>query len=300
MTPRPAPGAERVVAVLNFLTAHPDESFTLSELARRLDLNKATCHALLMTLTDAGYLLRHPSRMTYMLGPALVAIGSAAQGQFQAVDFAREEMRALAEETSLECIASTVVGNEIVILSRSGAALPFGTSVALGQRLPLVPPLGSVFMAWAAPDEIDGWLQRQHTWATEEQLDRYQAALTAVRRRGYAVSLDADARLQVGQALAELGDEGRTQPVRGMLERLLDELSRDDYFLIDIEPEAPYKVNTMGAPVFGTTGGVELGLFLVGFRGALQGDEVMEHGDRLAQATRNVTKAIHGVEPQRA
>ena len=62
MTPRPAPGAERVVAVLNFLAAHPDESFTLSELSRRLDLNKATCHALLMTLTQAGYLLRHPTR----------------------------------------------------------------------------------------------------------------------------------------------------------------------------------------------------------------------------------------------
>jgi DNA-binding IclR family transcriptional regulator len=300
MSPRPAPGAERVVAVLNFLTAHPDESFTLSELARRLDLNKATCHALLMTLTEAGYVLRHPTRMTYMLGPALVAIGSAAQGQFQAVDFAREEMRALAEETSLECIASTVVGDEIVILSRSGAPLPFGTSVALGQRLPLVPPLGSVFMAWAEPDDIDGWLQRQHTWATEEQLDRYQAALTAVRRRGYAVSLDADARLQVGQALAELGDEGKTQPVRGMLERLLDDLGRQDYFLIEVEPAAPYKVNTMGAPVFGPTGRVELALFLVGFRGVLNGEDVMEHGERLAQATRNVTKAIHGVEPQRS
>ena len=270
MTPRPAPGAERVVAVLNFLTAHPDESFTLSELARRLDLNKATCHALLMTLTDAGYVLRHPTRMTYMLGPALVAI------------------------------ASTVVGDEIVILSRSGAPLPFGTTVALGQRLPLVPPLGSVFMAWAEPDDIDGWLQRQHTWATEEQLDRYQAALTAVRRRGYAVSLDADARLQVGQALAELGDEGKTQPVRGMLERLLDDLGRQDYFLIEVEPAAPYKVNTMGAPVFGPTGRVELALFLVGFRGVLNGEDVMEHGERLAQATRNVTKAIHGVEPQRS
>jgi DNA-binding IclR family transcriptional regulator len=269
-------------------------------MARRLDLNKATCHALLMTLTDAGYLLRHPTRMTYMLGPSLVAIGSAAQGQFQAVDFAREEMRALAEETSLECIASTVVGEEIVILSRSGAPLPFGTSVSLGQRLPLVPPLGSVFMAWAPPEDLDGWLQRQHSWASEEQLDRYQAALAAVRRRGFAVSLDADARLQVGQALASLGNEGKTQPVRGMLERLLDDLSRDDYFLIEIEPEAPYKVNTMGAPVFGPTGGVELGLFLVGFRGVLQGDEVMEHGERLAQATRNVTKAIHGVEPDRA
>src|SRR5205823_488061 len=207
VTPRPAPGAERVVAVLNFLAAHPDESFTLSELARRLDLNKATCHALLMSLTEAGYVLRHPTRMTYMLGPALVAVGSAAQGQFQAVDFAREEMRALAEETSLECIASTVVGDEIVILSRSGAPLPFGTTVALG---------------------------------------------------------------------------------------------REDYFLIEVEPEAPYKVNTMGAPVFGPTGRVELGLFLVGFRGVLKGEDVMEHGERLSQATRNVTKAIHGVEPARA
>src|SRR3954453_6542694 len=119
MTPRPAPGAERVVAVLNFLTAHPDESFTLSELARRLDPKKPPCHALLMTLTESGYLLRHPSRMTYMLGPALVAIGSAAQGQFQAVDFAREEMRSLAEELSLECIASTVVAAQIVILTHS-------------------------------------------------------------------------------------------------------------------------------------------------------------------------------------
>jgi DNA-binding IclR family transcriptional regulator len=252
-----------------------------------------------MTLTEAGYLLRHPTRMTYMLGPALVAIGGAAQGQFQAVDFAREEMRTLADETSLECIASTVVGDEIVILSRSGAALPFGASVALGQRLPLVPPLGSVFMAWAAPDDIDGWLQRQHSWASEEQLDRYQAALTAVRRRGYAVSLSADARLQVGQALASLGDEGRTQ-VRGMLEQLLDELSREDYFLIEVEPEAEYRVNTMGAPVFGPTGSVELGLFLVGFRGVLRGEDVIEHGERLAQAGRNVTKAIHGEEPQRA
>jgi DNA-binding IclR family transcriptional regulator len=154
-------------------------------------------------------------------------------------------------------------------------------------------------MAWAPPEDIDGWLQRQHSWATEEQLDRYTAALTAVRRRGYAVSLDADARLQVGQALASLGEEGRTQPVRGMLERLLDDLSRDDYFLIEIDPAATYRVNTMGAPVFGPTGKVELGLFLVGFRGVLPGGDLIELGERLSQATRNVTKAIHGAEPQR-
>ena len=35
-----------------------------SELARRLDLNKATAHSLLSALTDAGYLVRHPIRGT--------------------------------------------------------------------------------------------------------------------------------------------------------------------------------------------------------------------------------------------
>ncbi|MDQ1374283.1 MAG: hypothetical protein QOJ09_1621, partial [Actinomycetota bacterium] len=85
----------RAIGVLDFLAAHPGEGFTLSELARRLDLNKATAHALLATLTDAGYLLRHPTRLTFQLGPALIALGASAQGQFEAADFAREEMRAL-------------------------------------------------------------------------------------------------------------------------------------------------------------------------------------------------------------
>lgn len=293
---KPAPGVERAIAVLNFLAAHPDEDFTLSELARRLDLNKATCHAMLLTLTDAGYLLRHPTRLTYRLGPALIALGSAAQGQFEAVDFARDEMRALSEDLGVECIASAVVDNEIVILSRSGTPLPFGRSVQLGQRLPLVPPLGTVFMAWSKPSEIDDWLQRQRSWATEDQLDRYRAALDAVRRRGYAVSLDVEARNRLGQALADLvGDVRRDR--RGTVEQLIDELSNEDYFLIDVDSEGSYPVNTMGAPVFGPTGRVELGLFLVGFRGPLSGEEVVDQGERLRQATRTITKEIHGVEP---
>ena len=55
------------MAVLELLAGHPDERFTLSEVARRCDLNKATAHALLSALTDRGVLLRHPD------GEALLA-----------------------------------------------------------------------------------------------------------------------------------------------------------------------------------------------------------------------------------
>ena len=44
---RPAPAIDLTVALVTFLAAHPGRSFTLSDLARRLDLNKATAHRML-------------------------------------------------------------------------------------------------------------------------------------------------------------------------------------------------------------------------------------------------------------
>jgi DNA-binding IclR family transcriptional regulator len=285
------------VRVLDFLAAHPDERFTLSELARRLELNKATAHALLVTLTDNGYLLRHPTDMTYSLGPALIALGSAAQGRFPAVDFARDVMRTLSEELGLEVLASAAVDWEIVILARAGTPLPLGASVPLGQRLPIVPPIGSVFVAWADDHDVDEWLRRVGPDATPEELEHHRSSLAAVRERGYAVALEADAREQLGDALAHLAGDARAAKVRGVIERVIAELSHEEYLLGDLDRRATYRVNTMGAPVFGPDGDVVLALFLVGFRGRLTGAGIEEHGNRLLQATRTVTKSLHGVEP---
>src|SRR5438552_2432290 len=76
--PRRAPAVERSVAVLNLLAAHPSEKLTLSEIARDLGLNKATLHAILSALADAGYLVRDPARKSYGLGPAPIPPGNAA------------------------------------------------------------------------------------------------------------------------------------------------------------------------------------------------------------------------------
>src|SRR4051794_4839834 len=103
---RPAPAAARTVAMLSFLSEHPDQSFGLSELARQLSLSKATAHALTATLADAGWLLRDPAEKTYRLGPALIAVGRAASAGFPALDFARGEMRALVDDLGVECLAT--------------------------------------------------------------------------------------------------------------------------------------------------------------------------------------------------
>jgi DNA-binding IclR family transcriptional regulator len=286
---RPSPGVERAIAVLDFLAAHPGEGFTLSELARRLDLNKATAHSLLATLTDSGYLLRNPTRLTFQLGPALIALGAAAQSQFEAADFAREEMRSLSDELGLECLATTAVGEEMLIVSRAGPPRALGT-VQPGQRLPLTPPLGSVFMAWSDEKAIARWLSR----APVEDAEQYRAGLEATCARGYAVGLEADPRATLGRALRGLAEDA---PARQLVDQLIDELGHQEYILTVIDRRARYLVNHLVAPVHGPDGDVVLALSLFGFTAAITGQQVEAFGERLLEATQNVTKSIHGKAP---
>lgn len=300
---RLSPAVDRVVAVLNFLAAHPDEGFTLSELARRLELNKATAHATLGGLAAAGYVLRHPTKLTYSLGPSLIALGAAAQGHSHALEFAREEMRALAERHGLACLATAEVADQMVILARSGmpASLQGLNDVTpVGQRLPLVPPLGTVFKAWASDDEIARWLTLMKRTASDDETERYRAGLAAARRRGYVVGLEADPQATLGRALAQLADDERAEHLRGVVELLVDELGHDEYIPAELEPTASYLVNHVVAPVFDPEGTVEIALSLFGFSGRLSGRQVERLGCDLREACDRVTHATHGRIPHRS
>ncbi|HEV3498568.1 MAG TPA: helix-turn-helix domain-containing protein, partial [Actinomycetes bacterium] len=284
------PGVGRVVSVLDFLAEHPEEAFNLSELCRRLDLNKATAHALLSSLTEKAWLLRHPLDKTFTLGPGLVAVaGAAAARQLELVDYARGEMRRLADELDVQCVASAVRGDEIVLLAVAGVARPLGVNVHAGQRVPLTPPIGTVFLAWSSPAEIDRWLRRLGSDAGEADLDGYRRALAAVRRRGYAVSLEADARVLLERALTEGGDRP--------LGDVLTELGRQDYLLLELEPAHSYRLSMIAAPVFGPEGGVELALSLFDLPGQMAADQVPALAQRLVDAAATVTKAIGGRPP---
>lgn len=278
--PRTTPGVERAALVLNFLAANSAEEFSLSELGRRLGLSKATCHAVLTSLAGVGFVLRHPSRSTYRLGPGLISLGRAAEESLGVVDVAREEMRALATRLHVECLATAAIGDEIVVLSRASVDTPLGIAARVGQRLPLVPPFGTVFLAWAAPDAIDRWLRRLDSGASEQHVARLREAVAAVRRRGYVAGLssppgtppDAD-----GEALAALATE--------------------DAALVELGAALPFRVNYVVAPVFAPDATVALALTLVGLPEQLPAAELPLYVRELTASTRRVTEAIHGRVP---
>jgi DNA-binding IclR family transcriptional regulator len=291
---RPAPAAVRTVAVLDFLAAHPGQVFTLSELAGRVGVNLASLLAILQALVDAGYVVRHPRHKTYGLGPSVVAVGHAALAQHGVIEGARAAMRPLAAELETEGVASVVIGDDIVILATEGVAPAHARDVRIGQRLPLVPPLGAVFMAWADADAVEHWLARG---ASSDDRDHHRALLGAIRARGYAVGLETPAREQLGRVLTGLAEHPADAALRDQVPHMVEEL-RDDYAVAELAPNERYSVSVIAAPVFGPAGEVTLAITLNGFARDLTGTELAAAGARLVATTRAVTKAAHGRFPR--
>ena len=294
---RPAPAANRALDILNFLAGHPTESFTLSELANRLDMNSASAHAVLAVLTDGGYLVRHATHKTYGLGPAVVALGNAALERHRVIAIARDEMRALSTDLGVQIVATAATSDEIVFVERVGRYTGHDPSPRVAERVPLVPPLGAVFLAWAADPTVDRWLARLGPDTPAAELDLHRVSLDWVREHGYAVGLEGEVRAELGRTLAELTDQPASSDLRARLDKVVARLAHEPYGPGDALFE-PFRVSLVAAPVFGPGGDVVLALSAIGFAEPLDTDAVDEIGQRLRRATTSITAETHGRAPQ--
>src|SRR5262245_50342239 len=99
----------------------------MSEIVEATKINVASCHAVLNALTRSGYLTKTAKR-AYVLGPALVAVGQAALKAHPLVDRAQRAAEELFEELRIAVFLTTLVGDDILVLSSLADrnALPVG------------------------------------------------------------------------------------------------------------------------------------------------------------------------------
>jgi DNA-binding IclR family transcriptional regulator len=288
--PRSSPATARVVAVLNFLADNPRQFFSLSELARQLNLNKATAHGLLNGLAEAGYVFRNPADKSFSLGPAVVALGQAAVApDSKVIAFAHPEMVMLADSIGVQCIASIAVGNEIVVAATAGSPVLSNVS-ELGFRTRLFPPHGLIFVAWEPEDAIEDYLDNV---TRVKERAHYRTLLENVRERGYSLAANARARSRLDAALLAVRDEEITSDVQQTLAQLAAELAGEESELMSIDPRKEYHVSAIAAPVFDPGGRVRLGLILRGFP-PQPGAQILRHANALVAAAGRVSRMIGG------
>ena len=292
---RPSPQTDRVVTVVDLLAERPHEGLTLSELARRLGLSPATCHPMLSSLTRAGWLVRHPSRRSYRLGPGLIAAGQAATDGFAALDVARPRMVELQRDLVLACLAFAPSESHATLVDIVREPRVPGPAMRIGDQTPFHPPLGVSYMAWAGAAVVTAWLERGRS--QEGTRAHYERVLAATRERGFAVELVTAPEARVRDALAEIGSASTTR-LRAVLDELADDLAREDEFLpIGLNKSHRYRVGSMSACVFDGNANVALIVALRGFPASLRGAEVQTIGERLVAATDEITVGIAGRRP---
>jgi DNA-binding IclR family transcriptional regulator len=287
------------VAVLELLARHPDERFTLSEVARRCTLNKATAHALLSTLSERGVLLRHPDEKRYSLGPRLVAIGDAARRGYTAVDFAPTVLDGLAATTGLTASAWQMAGDQVECVVRAARSGNDGGAAA-PLRLPLVPPVGLVFMAWSDPATVEAWLARA---GAVETVGLAVEALPAIRSQGFGVMESSPEWQTLTRGNGPAGGARGTETASPVAQRaLLRAVAHQPLVVSSLRDDHAYHPADVSAPVFGSDGEVALAVTVSGVAsgGPVDGADLRALGQRVVAAADALTAAVSGRRPELA
>jgi DNA-binding IclR family transcriptional regulator len=287
----------RVVAILDHLAEHGDNGMTLSQLSKELGISKATLHSIVHTLVEAGYLYRSESSHRYELGPALVPLGRAVTGHRQdAVDEALSAIPELASRFGVTAVVSAAIRGNIVILATasSGPNAPAGWQKA--KSLPISPPMGTVFVAWSTPDDVERWIAQSRAGGVRAA--HYAEAVTATRERGFALGLHVDARSRLEQFL-KTAPRAKSNSAFQLVSELLDQMDDESYLVTTVDPGLSYQVSYVSAPVFDESGSVVIALSLVDFPMPLEGKRVMETGQELLHTTAAITAAIGGRAPKK-
>jgi DNA-binding IclR family transcriptional regulator len=297
--PRPSNPTARVVGILDFLAARPERSYGLSELARSLGINKATCLTVLAGLVSSGYLLQDPEAKTYSLGPSSLALGNAALARFPAVAPARAVMQDLADEFGVVCTVMVRANNNLVVLAEAGTPGPLRVTLSrVGLRTPFIPPLGATFIAWATPVEFEQWMHRAQPPLDEAERTELRRVVAVIRARGFQAT-----QLTAGETvIQEFERSGGIDPER-TLSQVVTAMARrirhqpNPYAVVQIEPTERYVVGIVAAPVFGEDGRPLLSLVLEGFRWRVDGSQLRRIGERLVAAARGLSVDVGGRPP---
>lgn len=180
---------ERGLSVINsFSRENPRQ--TLSEVAGRTGLTRATSRRVLLTLHELGYV--DQNGRAFSLTPKVLDLGYSFLSSFHVVEVAQPSMERLVDDMHESSSMSVLDGAEIVYVARVPTTRIMTIALALGSRLPAYPTsMGRVLLSGLS----DGDLQAYISETTFEKLtpntitnpERFRSIVRKVRSDGFAL-----------------------------------------------------------------------------------------------------------------
>lgn len=171
---------------------------TLSEVARRSELSRATARRFLLTLEQLGY-VRTDGR-DFELTAKVLELGYAYLSSLGLPEIAAPHLRRLSETVGESTSVAVLEGSDIVYVARVQARHIMNVAISVGTRFPAhATSMGRVLLSELPDDEVrarcEGPLARPPARRTVSTLDGLRRRLAEVRRSGCA---DVDQELEAG------------------------------------------------------------------------------------------------------
>jgi len=149
---------ERGLAVVNsFSSENPAQ--TLSEVAERTCLTRATVRRVLLTLAELGYVSQRGR--AFSLTPKVLDLGYSFLSSLRVVDLAQSSMERLVEVVAESSSMAVLDGSEIVYVARVPTKRIMTVALALGSRLPAyATSMGRVLLSGLPDPELDDYIAR--------------------------------------------------------------------------------------------------------------------------------------------
>jgi DNA-binding IclR family transcriptional regulator len=182
----------RACAVLRAFSLRRPQ-LTLGELARELELPKATVHRLVISLAAEG-LMAQAADGRYELGFGLISMGEIARRHLALVNACAAALAAIARITDETVLLAQIdwTAAETIIIERIDSPHPLAILSAVGDRSPIYPGcLGRAALAGAgegvARAALAGRTCPRHTPRTRTDPTDIERAVAQSRQQGYAI-----------------------------------------------------------------------------------------------------------------
>lgn len=191
--PKRVPAVHKCFAVLQLL-ARTKQPLGLSEISRRLQLNKSTVFNLVHTLVDLD-VLEHRLDGKFAFGTQLYLLGRAAATQADLIATVRPYLEDISRAFNFSAFLGVRSDVNAIIVDKVDAAVELRLASEVGMRLPLLAGAsGKAILCQLSDDEIDRILAeneiKRFTPNTCVDKGKFKQTIREVRANGVAVDIE--------------------------------------------------------------------------------------------------------------
>jgi flavin reductase (DIM6/NTAB) family NADH-FMN oxidoreductase RutF/DNA-binding IclR family transcriptional regulator len=176
------------------------------------------------------------------------------------IEVVRPRMEEVAAELDMEAVAVARLESEMLIVASARTAEVQGVPTRVGQRIPMVPPLGAVLVAWADESVQDRWLDAIPPGGRRED---YVAVLERVRARGWSLGFMSEPQAEFFEAVHQLSLRSPTEEQRARVAQASARVRLEDSEPADLDALDLPLVRIVAAPVFDTDRSVAFSIGLL-------------------------------------